>query len=306
MKAFLYATTIASVLFFFAACEENPPFTIDFGDGNGNPIDTLTNDTTIQTICADTTFIATPSSPQQKVVVMEEFTGVRCVNCPAGHAKAQELMDLYPGRFLVATIHAGFLTDPYTQSHENYVINDGESLFNQPGFSEGAVPAAAIDRVLFSGQSAVALLGVNTWAGRVATQLAKTTPVNIYLHQEYNPANRQLEVCVQMRYTEAVTDENRLHLYLLESNIVNSQLIPISGGEQVKDDYVHRHVLRDMITPLEGVELTDETTAGRVIVKHFTYTLPANFNPENCSILTFVQEKTTDSILQGAEAELGE
>ena len=229
---------------------------------------------------------------------------MQCVNCPAGDAVIQQLLAQYPTQLVAVAIHAGYLTYPFGFSQYDFRTVEAQSLYEQPAMSEGAVPAAAIDRVLFDGQSTVSLLFPTAWSGRIATQLEKTTPVNVYMAQQYNPANRQLDVYVQLRYTEAVTDENRLHLYLLESGMVDPQNIP--PGETIDTVYVHRHVLRDMITPLEGVELTDETTAGRVIVKHFSYTLPQNFNADNCSLIAFVQEKTNGTILQGAEVDLGE
>ena len=36
--------------------------------------------------------------PQNRNVVIEEFTGINCQNCPDGHRVANSLMATYPGR----------------------------------------------------------------------------------------------------------------------------------------------------------------------------------------------------------------
>ena len=50
-------------------------------------------------------FVST--TPQNRNVVIEEFTGINCPNCPDGHVVANNIMDAYPGRVWAVNIHAG-------------------------------------------------------------------------------------------------------------------------------------------------------------------------------------------------------
>ncbi len=44
---------------------------------------------------------------QPRNAVLEEFTGVNCVNCPDGHLRANQLYAAFPGRVVLINIHSG-------------------------------------------------------------------------------------------------------------------------------------------------------------------------------------------------------
>lgn len=43
--------------------------------------------------------------PAGRNAVLEELTGVNCVNCPDGHVRANALYAAYPGRVVIINIH---------------------------------------------------------------------------------------------------------------------------------------------------------------------------------------------------------
>src|ERR1043165_8630711 len=59
----------------FASCKETAP-AIDFGPK-----------------AADTSFTAAPEAPDARIVVIEEFTGVTCPQCPKGHVLIKSIED---------------------------------------------------------------------------------------------------------------------------------------------------------------------------------------------------------------------
>src|SRR4051812_31063464 len=69
---------IAAAALLFTACREGAP-AVDFG-----------------LKVTDTTFMAAPETPQQRVVIIEEFTGVKCPNCPAGSTLIKSLVQANP------------------------------------------------------------------------------------------------------------------------------------------------------------------------------------------------------------------
>ena len=58
--------------------------------------------------------------PQDRKVLIEEFTGVRCVNCPAGSAEIQNLLSVYGEQLIAISIHAGFYANPYPENQYPY------------------------------------------------------------------------------------------------------------------------------------------------------------------------------------------
>ena len=61
-------------------------------------------------ITAQTSFVST--SPENKNVVLEDFTGIYCPNCPDGHLKAQDIYDANPGDVVLINIHTGSYANP--------------------------------------------------------------------------------------------------------------------------------------------------------------------------------------------------
>lgn len=45
------------------------------------------------------TLVTTAVQPRN--AVLEEFTGVNCVNCPDGHFRANQLYNAFPGRVVI-------------------------------------------------------------------------------------------------------------------------------------------------------------------------------------------------------------
>ena len=52
------------------------------------------------------------TSPQNKKVLLEEFTGIHCGYCPDGHLLAQNLHDAYPDDVFLINIHTGGYASP--------------------------------------------------------------------------------------------------------------------------------------------------------------------------------------------------
>ena len=89
---------------------------------------------------------------------------------------------------------------------------------------------------------------------------------------------------------------------LTESGMHDAQLLP---NGTVDGDYVHRHVLRTMLTPYDGLALSAITQRGRVFVRNFEVTPVAEWRLDSCEIVGFVHE-ASDSIrvLQAAKVKL--
>lgn len=294
MKYLITTTLMLFVLLLLLpACNEVPPY-IDF-----NAPDTSNNNNTasFDTIYKDTTFISTIAEPQARNVLIEEFTGVRCVTCPAGHEQTQAILNAHPNRVFAAVIHAGDLTDPYPNSVNISVITEGTALYNY--LSAEAVPSAAINRVKYEDESTIAILPPSKWAAKVTTELAKPTPVNVYAYKNYNPNSRLLEVFVQLKYTQTISAPTNISVSITENNVIDPQ---VQSNGQVIDNYNHKHVLRAMMTFATGNLITQATTAGSVIVKKYTLILPNNWKANDLQAVAFVTTNADNNkeILQAA------
>ena len=267
-------------LLLWASCDENAPFPLN-----------LTPDT-----AQDTTYIGTIEAAQSPNILVEDFTGVQCVNCPQGHETLKNLEEAHPGRVIGVSIHAGYLSDPLPNSDSSFVLTQGLALYDLLGVS--GLPAAAINRVFFPGQG-FTIVGSGNWAAKVNEQLTQTqASVNMYLDKQYDATTRQLSIVAELRYPQTIDNniEHRINVYIAESGIIDPQETTENGETFIIEDYEHNSVLRQMVTFVDGsVVDTPDKQAGRVVVKTFNLTLPANFDANHCHIISFVQEKTSDS-----------
>ncbi|KRP12206.1 MAG: hypothetical protein ABR95_08450 [Sphingobacteriales bacterium BACL12 MAG-120813-bin55] len=275
----------SGIAVFFSACEEVGP-NIDFTIPDASLLDTTYVESTVE-------------EPQQKVVFFEDFTGVQCVNCPTAHNKTEELLDLYPNQLTVVAMH-NYFAGAYSDSNEDYTIPEANEINDYIGPAP-AWPAGFIDRKDFGSGNLYTLL-VSNYQVFVEEQLPLVPPCNIYVSSSYDAAERRALIKVTVKYTEATTLENHLSVMLLESGILDLQLT-LSGIDEV---YVHNHVLRDMLTPVTGVNLVGDKEPGRVFEKEFAITLPANWQSEEMEVIAFVHnfDPENKEVLQSAKTYL--
>ena len=247
-------------------CEEIPPV-INPSMGGGNPNE------------------PTPVEDQERQVLIEEFTGVRCVNCPAGSQAIEGLIDIHGQRLIAISIHAGSFAPPYPNSLYDFRIAEGVSLLSYLGEPLG-YPTATVDRKLFDGEFDLQL-GRQQWAGFIAQELLEAPKVKIDILRTYDEVSRMLDVTVKLYVQETITESDvRLSVALTESDIVDLQLTPDSSTPN--PDYKHKHVLRDMMTNYDGNPIDEALVADAVIDKEFSMALPEDWTPENCHIVAFV------------------
>lgn len=278
MKKYALLLLLFSLL--WISCEEIPPVI--------NPVSEQGD-----CILADASEVA----GQQRNVLIEEFTGVRCVNCPAGSQAIEALIDQYGDRLVAVSIHSGFFAQPYPDG-QDFRTADGsqlQSFLDEPlGY-----PTAVVDRHLFPGEDDLQL-GQSQWPGYVAERLQEPLLVRIHLATTYDPAERLLDVDVSLFLEEDIeAEEVHLSVGLTENNVVDRQQTPT--GED--PNYVHKHVFRDMLTSFDGNLLTEELTAGAEICKSFQLTLDQNWVAENCKVYALVSlAGAQKDVLQVVEA----
>jgi len=217
------------------------------------------------------TFVST--TPANKNVVLEEYTGTNCQYCPAGHKKAAEASAANPGRIIPINIHQG----GFSGNNPNYKTQWGDALANQYGIS--SYPNGTLNR------GAATVSNYNTWPTAVTPILNESSIVNVAAQANIDAATRIMTVTVEAYYTgDADASSNMLNVALLQDSILGPQTGgTVNNPTQVNSDgkYIHMHMLRDLITGQWGDTLSvasGNIPAGTFFTKTYTYTLPANIN----------------------------
>ena len=276
----ILAIAIASI-FVLSSCEEVPPEIV------------------FEAPLVDSVFVSNSiPAAQTKHVIIEEFSGVRCVNCPAGNAYIKQISDENPGRIISAVLHTGGFAVPYPDSTEDF---ESEETKNVGSFLQVVgFPSATVDRALFDGQTDIPMLAapLTNWGVAADERMTLVPPVNVTVSGTYNASDRSVRVRLEMVYTEAVAGDNNFTIYLIENKIIDPQL-DLDGYVA---NYEHNHVVRKFLTASQGTSVTSqELVSGLTAIKEFEVVLEENWVPENMEVVAFVH-RTGDSkeILQGA------
>lgn len=233
-----------------------------------------------------------------RVVLVEEYTGVRCVNCPQGSAELDALLDTYGDNLVAISIHAGIFSSPYPESNYNFQTDDGTALLGYLGSPTG-YPAAIINRKQFAGEPNRAMFPAN-WAGAISSEIANQADVRISLSHNYDETTRELEIKSELYFLEDISGDVNYTLVITEDSIVDVQ---IDQAGKIPD-YVHKHVLRDVITTdyrgdVLGNGISKET------LKNLTHTttLPIEWKAEHCHVVVFVNRNDggTLDVLQAGQ-----
>lgn len=260
----------------------------------------------------DTTYTEVVPAPQAKKILVEEYTGVQCPNCPAGAQILKNYDEAHPDKIVVVALHGGALTDPIKdESKYNFKNADVQNLVNNYlGGGTPPKPAAAIDRI--DDGTGMFIVNKNQWTSRIDQRSSATTPVNISLTSKYDSTLQKVIVNVKLVYTQQVPKKQALSLWVIEDGIVDAQLNEL---EHIPD-YVHNHVLRDFITPVAGASILDSIatkTPGLVLERRLVYTPKFltdatldKWNLNNCRIVAVVHndEQTDKEVSQVAEVNL--
>jgi len=191
----------------FASCEEIPP-AIDFTESfETNSV----------------TYVATNiPQAQHKAVLIEDITGVRCVNCPQAAAKAKEIVtEKTEDSVVVMALYINQLPQFTTPWEDNPLLNTdfATNIVDFFGIPSG-LPSGYVDRAVFAPQT-VRFYTYTGWKNLVNQRLKLTSPVNIDIKPTVTA--RKLNVKVKLQYTSAVNSNHKYSLFILEDSIVSQK-----------------------------------------------------------------------------------
>lgn len=301
MKKLILLATFISLAFF--SCKDK--------EGDLNP-----NDSGTQNLAS--------STPENRTVVLEEYTGVRCTYCPDGHRRAQSFADAHPGKVILINVHTGNYATP-SPGWPDFTTNYGAALATKSGMGQPGTgyPGGSVSRNTFASEPTVTsykmaagaqytLLNRGGWwnstnstspAGDII--LAKPAPVNVGIKvKSYNEATREVKLMVELYFTETVSDGALLNVALLESEVKGKQ---IDAGV-TNANYMHKHMLRDLLTGQWGESISAaECVKGNRVKKEYTYVIAAkdknsvDINVANCDFAAYVSSNTNNDIYNGKE-----
>ncbi len=248
--------------------------------------------------CKEKEIVIPELSVGARRVLVEEITGIDCVNCPDGARELQALQEqLGKENLIVVSIHAGQdLSVPLPESQYDFRTTDGSEMVVQIGELFG-IPAAAINRRHFPGEdNEFALSG---WSSKVVNELKIDYRLGLFVANTYDPASRKLDIKVNIAPDSTISGDQRLTVVITQDSIIDAQ----NDHSVIIPDYVHRHVLRDVVTPVNGDAVGEALKAGALISKTYSLNLPAAWDANHCTVVAYIHNDGNPNklVLQVAE-----
>lgn len=213
-----------------------------------------------------------------RAVLIEDYTGQYCVNCPRATEEIERLIEQYGDSIVIAVaIHSGPFGKSKGEPSPLYT-EVGDMYFNTWGMS--AQPIGLIDRLFGSTP-----FSYTDWAGGVNYEVAIEPPVSFLTDIDYDAETRDAAIEVQTIGLDSALVSGKLQVWLVEDSIDSFQLMPDGSREE---HYNHMHVFRASVNDPWGDALS--VSHGQVAVKNYELKLDPAWVPEHCSVVTFLYD----------------
>lgn len=213
-----------------------------------------------------------------RAVLIEDYTGQYCVNCPRATEEIERLIEQYGDSIVIAVaIHSGPFGKSKGEPSPLYT-EVGDMYFNTWGMS--AQPIGLIDRLFGSTP-----FSYTDWAGGVNYEVAIEPPVGFLTDIDYDAETRDAAIEVQTIGLDSALVSGKLQVWLVEDSIDSFQLMPDGSREE---HYNHMHVFRASVNDPWGDALS--VSHGQVAVKNYELKLDPAWVPEHCSVVTFLYD----------------
>ncbi len=250
-------------------------------------------DVPVDTALKDTSTVIVRTGGQQNVL-LEDYTGHTCVNCPAAADVAKNIYNYYPGRVALVAVHAGPFAKPeppdYAADHRTEVGEALDALFR---ISRVGNPNGLVNRTRYNTRF---VLGVTNWEPATAALLTQQPKIDLALSHTYHAAKRTIIATVETTYLQPGENDYSVCVWITEDSIVGDQADNRRNPSHVKD-YVFEHMLRASMNGTFGDSLTsDVKPVGSSVKKTIRYTLPetAAWRLDKCELVAFVIRRKDD------------
>lgn len=224
-----------------------------------------------------------------RAVLIEDFTGQRCVNCPMAADEIHRLQEEYGEDAVIAVgIHGGPMAVMPNPARPNVIGLATETGDNYNTYWKiEQWPMGMVNRGTVSPYS--------DWGSLVRTELQKTAPVDITVSPVVlPPGSASLIVNVEGHDGNVA---GKLQVWIIEDDITATQLMPDGTANQA---YVHQHVFRAAVNGEWGEDIS--VKEGESVSKYYDVALQDDWNFYNLSAVAFVYND--QGVLQVVRQEL--
>ncbi len=224
-------------------------------------------------------------------VLLEEYTGAKCGNCPSAAELATTLHEHYGDRLVLMTVHAGGYAKPKgTKYSYDFRTPEGDEYDSFFGNSKAGNPNGMISRVGYS-QDHIKRKG--DWEAAIKNVLSEKAKLVIDLDASYTASSKEISVDYKIEYVANGNANDNFVILIVEDSIIKYQTDYRKHPSDIPD-YVHMHILRASINGAWGQPLNAQgINKGDKFEDNVKYTIPAgkDWVPKHLTIIAFVYDK---------------
>jgi len=226
-----------------------------------------------------------------KRVLLEDYTGHKCPNCPAAATIAHSQEQYYHGKLIVLSVHAGYYAIPGSgEFAADFRTTAGEEW--NTDFQLIAYPSGMINRKEFNGNR---VLGSEEWVTDIAGIMDQSPDLNmLILNNTYDSVSRIVNSVIYSQFRQSLPGSYNITVCVMEDNIISAQ----DSASTIIHNYVFKNVLRGSVNGTYGEILTTSVDLSITYMGRFSIPINTNWVPENCWILAFVSKSDTREIIQ--------
>lgn len=220
-----------------------------------------------------------PTTGESRTVLIEDFTGQNCPNCPTATTVVENLEHFYSGHVIAVAIHSGMLgmgTPLFTKEGQEYFLKLGNENLPQP-----AVRVNRIGEPLCGGPEVQ-----NRLPELVHTYAAQTTPVKIsdFTGTVSESDANTYDVNFNISTTQSL--DALVQVWVTENDFISWQKMPDGSRNR---EFRHNNIFRTTLTPIDGdaVSLTEGTAAAC----HYNLAINSAWTAANMYVVIIVSSK---------------
>ena len=224
--------------------------------------------------------ITSSSNRNKQFILLEEYTGHTCPNCPPGTKEMLRLDSIYGEQLVVVSIHLGNYALPenkpdgsFSTDHRVPEIIEGNYLnkMNISAFPNGLVQRNGIVDLY------------KRWEQTILAIKDNSPKAVVQVKNLYNPQLGIARTIVNYEWLETLAEDYNIQVFLKEDHVVDWQ-INITYNEP---NYDHRHILKKVVNKLFGVPAKEavEGVEGR---KEYIYKADPSWDMQNVSVIAFL------------------
>jgi len=221
-----------------------------------------------------------------KKTLLEDYTGMKCPNCPDAAVTAANLLARYGDSLVVISVHAGSFAKPFGNFKEDYRTDVGDIWNGTAGFNIPSNPNGIVNRTNYASNGLIILQ--TKWTSAVAMANKDAMVVKLDVTTNYDTTAGALNTEVKAVFKAASSARLSISIVLIEDEVFGLQ--DIRGVET--ENYEFKEMLRGAVNGDWGAPLVTST-------KKINDTVTYSFNDFNVKGLKYTVLKTPPFTTKG-------